>query len=123
MKGISRSPSRKVRKFVNELIHQLDRSCAQLVVLNKDERAFQHVDILFKDKSTGEQISVSTYLEKAKLIQTVESSRNTCVYDFGLFLTISFNIYSYDNDKEKKFNSKKVQKNNFKSDAPKIRCN
>ncbi|KAI6189898.1 hypothetical protein M3Y97_00058000 [Aphelenchoides bicaudatus] len=87
LNGIGHSPSQKVRKYVNELINQLDRSSAELVVLNKNERALQHVDISFTEK-TGEKISIAKYLEKAGLIKTSEPNRVSYVYDFGEMLRL-----------------------------------
>lgn len=91
MNGAGRSPSRKIRKYINELIHQLDRSSAEIIVLNKDERALQHIDIVFKEKTGGERIGVVKYLEKAGLIKSAEPTKAKCVYDFGELLSLVSN--------------------------------
>jgi hypothetical protein len=65
------------------MIHQLDRSCAELVVLKKDEKSIRHLDILFEDEIDGEKISIANYLEKAGLIKSFAPTRMDCTYDFS----------------------------------------
>jgi len=87
LKEIGAFATNEVRKVVNEMIRKLEKDQAELVVMKKDMKSMQHVDIIFED-TYGEKVSIADHLKESGLIQSAKSTQMDCIYGFSELLKL-----------------------------------